>query len=222
MRHSSFGQDRISEALPFRLSALPGVDLTRSVVVSAEVVGLLLLVACPSRTAQSGASDAAMLSGEDVVAPQSPRAMIGQNATPIEMPCFAYYYGAGLSADLPRARDCFSRIVAQEGPCDGQSPDLPRVFLVVMEATGQGGPRTPDDAGTLLGNCFDDVSVRALRRLSRGETIPLDGGRTMDPCKDVPGTTYLMGECSRLARDLRTLRHRDSDPGHSDSGLDAK
>lgn len=38
--------------------------------------------------------------------------------------CFAFYYGMGVSRDLPRARACFIRHVEAEGACGGSSREL--------------------------------------------------------------------------------------------------
>jgi hypothetical protein len=110
--------------------------------------------------------------------------------------CYRFYYGAGVSKDLPRARACFERAVAkQPRDCNG-SPDLERAYLASMLIDGQGGSVDLERAEELLGECYRDATVSGLeheieeRRAPQAwEKLPLDF------CVDVGGTTFTMGRC---------------------------
>jgi len=116
--------------------------------------------------------------------------------------CFRFYYGIGLTRDWVRARACFRRQVTRQGSCDAGSPDLVRLFLASMLLDGQGGAADPSGAASLLGDCFEDAAVLALR--TRMTTGAPDGARTpLDFCSDVGGTTLSMGECAAVGVERR-------------------
>jgi hypothetical protein len=114
--------------------------------------------------------------------------------------CALFYYGTVVTVDWQRARSCYEREVRSSPACGGSSPSLDRIQLAIMLVDGQGGPKMRfDDIKPIMGDCFEDASVSALR-----EPMPKE---PVDFCNDIGGTTLSMNECSSGRIDRANLEH---------------
>lgn len=125
-----------------------------------------------------------------------------------EVSCFRFYYGIGVTQDLPRARACFERQAAAE-PCKGNSPLLVQAYLATMLVDGQGGPAEPARVKSVFADCYKDATAQALEEEADKRTLP----SPLDFCDKIGGTTITIGECHTLEgmriEDLKRRVDRD-------------
>lgn len=114
--------------------------------------------------------------------------------------CSRFLDGVGVKKDPVRGRACFERTAGKE-KCDGSSPDPAMGELASLRIDGTGGPRDIAGARKLLENCFEDVTVQALRE--RADLVAANPSTPpVDFCKDIGGTTLVGNECTG-----RTTQH---------------
>ncbi len=179
----------ISNSAPPVASATPGGAAPRAATMSPAEAKALLARAdrCLADPACTDDVDALYRRADDAGAPG--------------VSCFRFYYGIGITKDLPRARACFERQV-QAGPaCDKSSPDLDRLYLASMLVDAQGGPADATRAQALFTDCFADASVQSVLEEVPKRSQPDPARAPLDFCADIGGTTLSMGQCHGVEQD---------------------